>query len=154
MRTIIRSVVLAISVLAVLWGMWQVLALVAGLIKGPERAAPSVEATIKPPEKPTRARPKLRVARDKTAAAEVAPPPASPAAAGRAARFPTAQDIRPGAGREELRAEYGEPNLRASLYDRGSLLETFVYQNEARSATTWARLQDGSVVASATAGLP
>lgn len=88
----------------------------------------------------------------KTAAPEVAPPPPAAAAAKRVARFPTAQDIRPGAGREEFRAEYGEPNLRASLYDRGSLLETFVYQNEARSATTWARLRNGSVIASATAG--
>jgi hypothetical protein len=67
--------------------------------------------------------------------------------------FPTARDIRPGTGREELRAEFGEPNLHASLYERGSLLETFVYQNEARSATTYARLRNGSVIAAATAGL-
>jgi hypothetical protein len=133
--------------------MWELSAFVAGLMNRPEPVAPSVEAVTKAPEKPAPVKRKMRAARLKSEP-EVAPLPPAPAAAKRFARFPTAQEIRPGVAREELRAEYGEPNLRASLYDRGSLLETFVYQNEARSATTWARLRNVSVIASATAGLP
>ncbi len=153
MRTIIKSVVMAAALIVGLYAMWEIGIFVAGFLKTPEQAAPAVEAAKVAPEKPVAAKPKARAARYKVPNPAIDPAPAPAAPARRVSAFPTEHDILPGTGRDELKAEYGEPSLRASIYDRGSLLETFVYQNESRSATTYAQLRNGSVIAAATAGM-
>ncbi|MGE5570329.1 MAG: hypothetical protein ACM3S5_14935 [Rhodospirillales bacterium] len=136
-----------------IFALWEIGSFVSGLLRTPEQAAPDVEAAKKTPEEPPAAKPKARASRAKVSDSAAAPAPAPPVWVRREPPFPTEKDITPGMGREDLRAEFGEPRLRASSYERGSLLETFVYQNEARNAVTGARLLNGNVIAAETAAI-
>lgn len=151
MRIVAKSAVLGVAIVVALYAVWEIGVFVTGFFTTPRQAA-SVSVAAKPMPEPPAAKPKARPVRRKAPEPEPEPPP-PPAAVKRVVPFPTARDIPPGTGREALRAEFGEPNLRASLYDRGSLLETFVYMNRSRDVATYARLQNGSVIAAATAGM-
>jgi len=152
-QNIIRVVLLASAFCVGIFALWEIGAFVSGFLRTPEQAAPDVEAAKTTPEAPPAAKPKAPAPRAKVSESAAVPAPAPPVSVRREPPFPTEQDILPGMGREELRAEFGEPRLRASSYERGSLLETFVYQDEARNAVTGARLLNGTVIAADTAAI-
>lgn len=154
MQNIIRVVLLATAFFVGIFALWEIGAFVSGFLRAPEQAAPDVEAAkTTPKEEPPAAKPKARASRAKVSDSAAAPAPVPPVSARREPPFPTEEDILPGMGREDLRTEFGEPRLRASSYERGSLLETFVYQDEARNTVTGARLLNGTVIAAETAAI-
>jgi hypothetical protein len=67
--------------------------------------------------------------------------------------FPTTTEIRSGMYRTDLWTRFGEPSMRSSNIDRGQLFETYVYCRRSTHTATFARLQDGKVIAAHTTDL-
>ena len=64
--------------------------------------------------------------------------------------FPFAGDIPFGTRRADILLRYGRPELRFTTTHQGRLLENYVYLRRDRGARTFARLEDGHVMAALT----
>jgi hypothetical protein len=83
---------------------------------------------------------------DPPAPVEVAPPPPPPPPA----KFPAAQDIPAGTPRDSLQQSFGAPYLKATSLQGNGVIETWVYLQHQRNLATFAQMQNGRVISSAT----
>ena len=84
---------------------------------------------------------------DPPAPVEVAPPPPPPPPP---AKFPAAQDIPTGTAKDSLAQSFGAPYLKTTSLQGNGVIETWVYLQHQRNLATFAQLQNGRVISSAT----